>query len=78
VTDSEMYLGAYSEVFLGELCEFTWLCIVKQAVSVPSSAIGSMLESILRSVIGSVLRACFGAYSQVGWERAIECNWECT
>ena len=42
----------------------------------PSSAIGSVLESMLGSAIESVLRAYLGAYSQVGWEGAIECNWE--
>jgi len=42
----------------------TWERIVKQAVSVPSSA------------IRSVLRAYLGVYSQAGRECAIECNWE--
>jgi len=45
---------------------------------VPSSAIGGVLESLLRSAIESVLRAYLGAYSQAGWERVIECNRECT
>jgi len=45
---------------------------------VPSSAIGSVLESMLGSATESVLRAYLGAYSQAGWERVIECNWECT
>ena len=49
---------------------------VKSAGSVPSSAIGSVLESVLGSVLESILRAYMGAYSQVGWECAIECNWE--
>jgi len=52
---------------------------------VPSSASGSVLggmpgtvlENIL-GVLGSVLRADLGAYSQVGRECVIECNWECT
>ena len=44
----------------------------------PSSAIGSVLESILGGAIESVLRAYLGVYSQAGWERIIECNWECT
>jgi len=26
---------------------------------------------------GVCLRAYLGAYSQVGWEYAFECNWEC-
>jgi len=77
-SNSEVYLGAYSEVFLGVSWELTWECIVKQAESVPSSAIGSVLESMLKSAIESVLRAYLGAYSQAGWERVIECNWECT
>ena len=42
----------------------------------PSSVIGSVLESMLGSVIESVLRAYLGAYSLVGWECAIECNWQ--
>jgi len=37
---------------------------VKRAGSVPSSAIGSVLGSLLESV------------SQAGWECVIECNWE--
>jgi len=41
-----------------------WERTVKQAGSVPSSA------------IESVLRADLGAYSQAGWECAIECNLE--
>jgi hypothetical protein len=47
-----------------------------QAASVQSSAIGSVLESVRGSVIESVLRVDFVAYSQAGWECAIECNWE--
>ena len=43
-----------------------------------SSAIGSVLETVLSGVIESVLRVDFVAYSQAGWECAIECNWECT
>jgi len=34
------------------------------------------VESVLGSVHESVLRAYFGAYSQAGWECAMECNWE--
>jgi len=53
---------------------------------VPSSAIGSVLESmsgsvlenVLGGVLGSVLRAYLGAYSPAGWEYAIESNQECT
>ena len=44
----------------------------------PSSAIVSVLESTLGCAIESILRAYLGAYSQAGWERAIECNWERT
>jgi len=33
---------------------------------------------MLGSVLESVLRAYLGAYSQAGWECAIECNWERT
>ena len=39
-----------------------------------SSAIGSVLERVRGSVLGSFLRAGLGAYSQAGWECAIECN----
>jgi len=49
-------------------CELTWERIVKQAASVQSSAIRSVLESVLGSVIESVLRVDFVAYSQAGWE----------
>ena len=42
-----------------------------------SSAIGSVLESVLRIELESVLRADLGEYSQGGRECAIECNWEC-
>ena len=44
----------------------------------PLSAIESVLESMLGSVIGGVLKAFLGAHSLAGWERVIECNWECT
>jgi len=70
-SDSEMYLGAYSDVFLGVSCEMTWECIVKQAESVSSSAIGSVLESMLGSAIENVKRAYFAACSQAGWECVI-------
>jgi len=43
---------------------------------VSSSAIGSVFESVLESMLEIVLRASLGAYSQAGWEGAIECNWE--
>jgi len=43
-----------------------------QAGSVPSSAVGRVLESIL----GSVLESVFRAYSQARLECAIESNWE--
>ena len=39
-----------------------------------SSAIGSVLERVRGSVLGSFLRDVLGAYSQTGWECAIECN----
>ena len=41
-----------------------------------SSAIRSMLESFLVSGLESLLRADLGAYSDAGWECAIECSWE--
>jgi len=39
---------------------------------VSSSAIGSELECVFRSVIESVMRSYVGAYSQAGWECAIQ------
>jgi len=64
-------------VILGVSLELTWERTGKHAGSVPSSAIGVVLESMLGSVIESVLRAELGGYSQVCWECVIECNWEC-
>jgi hypothetical protein len=46
-------------------------------LGVPASACGSVLESVLVSVLESVLSASLGAYSQAGWECAIEWDWEC-
>jgi len=43
---------------------------------VSSSVIRSVLERVFGSVLDSVLRAGLGAYSQVGWECVIECNWD--
>jgi len=40
-----VYLGACSGVWLRESWELIWKCTVKQARSVPSSAIGGVLES---------------------------------
>ena len=51
--------------------------MITQAGSVPSSATGSVLESMLRSGIESVLGAYLAGYSPAGWECAIKCNWEC-
>ena len=55
-------------------CELTWERTVEQAGSVPSSAIGSVSESVIGSMLESILSAYLGAYSQAGWECAIECN----
>jgi len=46
-----VYLRAYSGVCFRAFCELTWERIVKQAGTVSSSAIGSVLESVLESVI---------------------------
>jgi hypothetical protein len=54
----------------------TWELTVKQAGSVPSSAMGSVFESVLGSVLESVLRAELTTYSQAGWECAIDRDWE--
>jgi len=43
---------------------------------VSSSAIGSVLVSMLGSVLESFLRTGLGVYSQAGWLCAIECKWE--
>jgi len=80
-----VYLRACSGVGLRASWELTWEHIVKQAGSVPSSAIGSVpssaMRSVLKSMLGStsasVLRAYLGRYCQPGSECAIECNWEC-
>ena len=45
-------------------------------LGVSSSASGSVVESVLGSVLESISRAHLGAYSQAGWECAIECDWE--
>jgi len=58
-----VYFKACSGVCLGASREHTCKCTVKQAGSVPSSA------------IESVLRVYLGAYSEACWEYAIECNW---
>ena len=42
----------------------------------PLSAIGSVLQSVLKSMLEIVLRASLGAYCQAGWENAIECYCE--
>jgi len=60
----ECHLKACSGVYLRASWELTWERTVKQAGSMPSSA------------IGSVLRAYLGTYSQGGWEYAIEWNCE--
>jgi hypothetical protein len=61
-------------VYLGASCELTSRCIVKQTGSVSSSAIGIVHESMLESMLEIVLRAYMGAYSQAGWESAMEYN----
>jgi hypothetical protein len=43
---------------------------------VSSSAMGSILESVIWSVLESILRVDLGAYSQAGWECTIKHNWE--
>ena len=56
-----VYLRTYSEVYLGVYSECTWECIVMQAGSALSGAIGSVLESMPRSVLENVLGVYFGA-----------------
>jgi len=72
-----LYLGACPGVCLRASCELTWVCTVKQAASMPSTAIGSVFESVLGSVLASILWTYLGAYSQAGWECIWECAWEC-
>jgi len=45
---------------------------------VPSSAIGSVLESMPGSELENILGGVLGSVSQAGWECTIECNQECT
>ena len=73
---SEVYLGAYSEVYLGVSRALTWEHIVKQAGSVPSSPIGSVLVSKPGSILENELVGVFGSVSQAGWKCTIECNQE--
>jgi len=88
-----VYLGVCSGVCLRASWELAWVRTVKQAVRVPSSAIGSVREKHAWectweraqrcawertwSVFGSVWRADFGAYSQADCHCVIECDWEC-
>ena len=78
-------LGVYHRGHLGAYLKATrrctWEClesllgsVQSSRLGVSSSAIGSILESVLGNVLESVLRAYLGAYSQAGWECAIECN----
>ena len=46
-----------------------WERTVKQAGSVPSSAIGSNLESMPGTVLRLYSEVCLGAYSECIWER---------
>jgi hypothetical protein len=50
-----VYLRAYRGVCVRAFSELTWEGIVKQAGSVPSSAIESVFESVLGSVCENVL-----------------------
>ena len=70
-------LGSIFSAYLGAL--------VKQAGSVQSSAIGSVLGSMSGSVLENELRVCLGESCKRTRERivklagsVIECNWECT
>jgi len=38
--------------------------------------LGSVLENVLGGVLGRVFGVSLGAYSQAGWECAIEFNWK--
>jgi hypothetical protein len=79
------YLGAYSQAGWECAIECDWErleCVlgntVKQAGSVPSSAIWSVLVSMPGSVLENVLGGVLGSVSQAGWECTIKCNQECT
>jgi hypothetical protein len=64
----------YSEVYFGAYSECTW----ENLESVPSSAIGSILESIPGSELENILGGVLGIISQAGWECTIQCNQGCT
>ena len=49
--------------------ELNWECTVKQAGSVPSSAIGSVLETMPGNVLENVLGTVLGSDSEYTWER---------
>ena len=70
-----VYLRAYSGVCLRASCEHTWERTVKQAGSVPSSAIGSVLESMPGGVHGSVLGVYLGASCERTWEGIVKQAW---
>ena len=44
----------------------------------PSSAIGSVLESMPGSVFENMLGGVLRSVTQAGWEWTIKCNQECT
>jgi len=77
----EVVWGTYLKVYLGASLELIRERTVKQAGSVPLSAIGSVLESVLGSVIESILgvylgshSVYLGAYSEYTWERTRRCT----
>ena len=60
-SDLQVYLGPYLEEVLGASRELTREHIVKQAGSVQSSAMGSVLESMPRSGHQNILRGVLGS-----------------
>jgi hypothetical protein len=72
-----VYLRVCSEVKLRLSWELNCERIVEQAGSMPSSAIGTVLDTmlgrvlqtILRHVLGRVLGVALAAYSECSWKR---------
>jgi hypothetical protein len=66
----------YAGVFLGVLWDLSWVCTVRQARTVVSTWIGSILESTLRSLLGNVLISYLQAYSPAGCGCCARHIWE--
>jgi hypothetical protein len=73
-------LGVYwrvcSAVRLRTSWELNYERTVKQAGSMPSSAIGTVLETMLGSVLQTILRHALGSVLGVDLGEYSECTWE--